>query len=62
MLSGKRAFKGNTSIETMNAILKDDPLLYMRRVGELPARIQRVDLATSRKELWKELPPTGEAG
>jgi eukaryotic-like serine/threonine-protein kinase len=25
MLSGKRAFKGDTSIETMNAILKEDP-------------------------------------
>jgi serine/threonine protein kinase/Tol biopolymer transport system component len=25
MLSGKRAFKGESSIETMNAILKDDP-------------------------------------
>jgi len=25
MLSGKRAFKGDTSVETMNAILKEDP-------------------------------------
>src|SRR5690242_9474898 len=25
MLSGKRAFKGDTSVETMNAILKEEP-------------------------------------
>ena len=25
MMSGQRAFKGETSVETMNAILKEDP-------------------------------------
>jgi eukaryotic-like serine/threonine-protein kinase len=40
----------------------DGKSLYLLRRGELPARIQRLDLATGRKQPWKELMPTDRAG
>ena len=30
--------------------------------GELPARVYRLDLATGRRELWRELMPPNPAG
>jgi Tol biopolymer transport system component len=40
----------------------DGRLLYVYRPGELPARIARLEVATGRKEPWKELIPSDPAG
>jgi dipeptidyl aminopeptidase/acylaminoacyl peptidase len=40
----------------------DGRFLYMTRLGELPARVQRVDLTTGRKEVWKDLSPADPSG
>ena len=40
----------------------DGKSLYVTRRGELPARIERLDLATGKKEFWKELMPADRAG
>ncbi len=42
MLSGKRAFHGNTSVETMNAILKEDPPDLTTLDGTLPPALDRI--------------------
>ncbi len=42
MLSGHRAFQGNTSVETMNAILKEDPPELTALDGSLPPALDRV--------------------
>jgi Tol biopolymer transport system component len=42
MLTGTRAFRGDTAVETMNAILKDDPPEPSRSVAELPPSLDRV--------------------
>ncbi len=36
--------------------------LLVRTQGELPARVERLDLDTGRRELWKELMPADPAG
>jgi Tol biopolymer transport system component len=40
----------------------DGHFLFAHRQGELPRRVYRLDLATGRKELWKELMPADAAG
>jgi dipeptidyl aminopeptidase/acylaminoacyl peptidase len=40
----------------------DGRLLYVFRRTELPVRLYRVDPATGRKELWKEIGPPDTAG
>jgi Tol biopolymer transport system component/tRNA A-37 threonylcarbamoyl transferase component Bud32 len=40
----------------------DGQSLYVSRSGELPARIWRVDPATGKRELWKDLSPLDSAG
>ncbi|HEY3171208.1 MAG TPA: protein kinase [Thermoanaerobaculia bacterium] len=40
----------------------DGKSLYVTRRGELPARIERLDLATGKKELQKELMPADRSG
>jgi eukaryotic-like serine/threonine-protein kinase len=40
----------------------DSRFLYVLRHTELPARVFRVELATGRRELWKELGPADRAG
>jgi hypothetical protein len=42
MLSGKRAFRGDSSVETMNAILKDDPPELSAIARAVPPGLQRV--------------------
>lgn len=42
MLTGERAFRGDTSVETLTAILKEDPPEPSRRVAELPASLDRL--------------------
>ncbi len=40
----------------------DGSSLFLARFGELPLRIDRLDLATGRRERWKELLPADRAG
>jgi dipeptidyl aminopeptidase/acylaminoacyl peptidase len=40
----------------------DGRALYIYQPGELPAKVFRLDLATGKKELWKELMPSDHAG
>ncbi len=40
----------------------DGRSLYLFHRGALPARIYRLDLATQRKEIWKEIVPSDPAG
>jgi serine/threonine protein kinase len=44
MLTGTRAFRGDTPVETMNAILKDDPPEPSRSVADLPPSLDRIVL------------------
>jgi hypothetical protein len=55
----------------VSAMTKDDwPLrftpdgraLFVYRTGEVPVRISRIDLATGRREPWRELVPADAAG
>lgn len=39
----------------------DGRFLFVSRGGDLPVRIERFELATGRKELWKTLPPPDPA-
>jgi Tol biopolymer transport system component len=41
---------------------QDGRALFVRRRGEVPLRITTLDLATGRKDLWKELMPADPAG
>jgi eukaryotic-like serine/threonine-protein kinase len=40
----------------------DGKSLFVRRRGEIPLRVMKLDIATGRKELWKELMPPDPAG
>ncbi|HSS45336.1 MAG TPA: hypothetical protein VLO07_08350, partial [Thermoanaerobaculia bacterium] len=40
----------------------DGQALYVYRIGDVPARVFRLDLSTGRRELWKELTPPDPAG
>ena len=40
----------------------DGRFLYVAQEGEIPLRVERFDLATGRKELWKTLVPPDAAG
>ena len=40
----------------------DGRALYVYPRGELPAKVYRFDLATQRKELWKQIMPSDPAG
>ena len=40
----------------------DGRSLYVRRLGEVPARVYRLDIATGQRALWKELGPPDLAG
>jgi len=42
MLSGQRAFKGDTAVETMNAILKEDPPELQDASGRIPPVLERI--------------------
>jgi hypothetical protein len=42
MLSGQRAFKGHTAVETMNAILKEDPPELQDASGRIPPVLERI--------------------
>jgi eukaryotic-like serine/threonine-protein kinase len=40
----------------------DDGRLYAARQDELPARVMRIDVATGKRELWRELAPPDRSG
>jgi len=40
----------------------DGRFLYVYRVGDLPARVDRLEIATGRRELWKQLQPADTSG
>jgi len=40
----------------------DGKALFVGRLAEIPGKVFRVDLATGRRELWKELAPSDRAG
>ena len=40
----------------------DGRFLFVRVRGEVPQRVMKLDVATGRKELWKELMPPDPAG
>ncbi len=42
MLSGRQAFQGNSAVETMNAILKDDPEELTPANGDVPSAVERI--------------------
>lgn len=42
MLSGRRAFQGNSAVETMNAILNDDPEELAPANGNVPPAVERI--------------------
>ena len=42
MLSGRRAFQARSAVETMNAILRDDPPDLVRESAEIPPALARV--------------------
>jgi serine/threonine protein kinase/Tol biopolymer transport system component len=42
MLSGRRAFRGGSSVETMNAILSDEPPEMTRPVADVPPALDRI--------------------
>jgi eukaryotic-like serine/threonine-protein kinase len=42
MLSGNRAFRGNSAVETMNAILKEDPPALSETARQLPPALERI--------------------
>lgn len=42
MLSGQRAFKGETAADTMTAILKDDPPTLLRVAADIPSALARI--------------------
>ena len=42
MITGRRAFKGDSQVETMNAILKEDPPEFANINAALPASLDRI--------------------
>ena len=42
MISGKRAFKGRSSVETMNAILKEDPREFSESSLHVSPGLERI--------------------
>jgi hypothetical protein len=42
MLAGQRAFRGNSAVETMNAILKEDPPALSATARHLPPALERI--------------------
>ena len=42
MLSGERAFRGDSAVETMNSILKEDPPDLASHARDLPAGLERI--------------------
>ena len=57
-----RAIPGFSSGEQPITFSSDSRSLYVYQPGELPARVDRLDLQTGKRTLWKELIPSDPAG
>ncbi len=57
-----RAIPGLTEDDEISRWAPDGKSLYVFRHGELPAKIVRLDLATGKREAWKEVMPSDPAG
>jgi Tol biopolymer transport system component len=57
-----KAIPGFTGGDTPVGWSSDGASLYTYRVGELPAKVERLELATGHKQLWKQLMPSDTAG
>jgi serine/threonine protein kinase len=57
-----RAIPGFNSGEQPITFSSDNKSLYVYQPGELPARVDRLDLQTGKRALWKELIPSDPAG
>jgi eukaryotic-like serine/threonine-protein kinase len=53
---------GATSMDTLIGWSQDGRSLFVYRQNEVPARIFRVEIATGRRELWREIAPPDPAG
>jgi serine/threonine protein kinase/Tol biopolymer transport system component len=56
------AIPGFTPGDTPVGWSGDGKYLYTYSVGDLPAKVQRLELATGHKQLWKQLMPSDTAG
>jgi eukaryotic-like serine/threonine-protein kinase len=57
-----RLIPGFNSGEQPITFSSDSQSLYLYQPGELPARVDRLDLQTGKRTLWKELIPSDPAG
>ena len=57
-----RLIPGFNSGEQPITFSSDSKSLYLYQPGELPARVDRLDLQTGKRALWKELIPSDPAG
>ena len=57
-----RPIQGLSAGEQPITFSSDGHSLYVYQPGELPARVNRLDLQTEKRELWKELIPSDPAG
>ncbi len=60
--SGHRPIPGLAPGDVPSSFTGDGSSLYTYRPGELPAKVYRLNLASGRKELWKELMPADASG
>ena len=57
-----RAIPGLNPGEQPITFSSDNHFLYVYQPGELPARVDKLDLQTGKRSLWKELMPSDPAG
>ena len=57
-----RAIPGYNSGELPITFSSDNRALYVYQPGELPAQVDRLDLDTGKRTMWKQLMPTDPAG
>ncbi len=57
-----RAIPGFNSGEQPITFSSDNHFLYVYQPGELPARVDKLDLQTGKRSLWKQLMPSDPAG
>ena len=59
MLSGRKAFDGESQISTLTAILREEPKRIGEIVSDLPAEVERVILRCNRKDPSQAIPAHG---
>ncbi len=57
MLSGQRAFRGDSHVETMSAILKEDPPEFSAVAANVPGALERVIRRCLEKQPSPNPPP-----